>query len=69
LWFSTPAEERRLYYITMELVEGKSLQAMLDAGQAFPLPRTLRINGADLQRATIRARAQRGARGHQAPPT
>lgn len=36
-------EEDGLYYITMELVEGKSLQAMLDAGQAFPLPRTLRI--------------------------
>ena len=36
-------EEDGLYYITMELVEGKSLQAMLDGGQAFPLPRTLRI--------------------------
>jgi len=36
-------EEDGLYYITMELVEGKSLQALLDAGQAFPLPRTLRI--------------------------
>src|SRR5256712_1665462 len=36
-------EEDGLYYITMELVEGKSLQAMMDAGQAFPLPRTLRI--------------------------
>src|SRR3989441_633183 len=36
-------EEDGLYYITMELVEGKSLQAMLDAGQAFSLPRTLRI--------------------------
>jgi len=36
-------EEGGLYYITMELVEGKSLQALLDAGHAFPLPRTLRI--------------------------
>ncbi len=36
-------EEDGLYYITMELVEGKSLQALLDGGHAFPLPRTLRI--------------------------
>ena len=36
-------EEDGLYYITMELVEGKSLQALLDAGQAFPLARILRI--------------------------
>src|SRR6266849_3993547 len=36
-------EEDGLYYITMELVEGKSLQALLDGGLAFPLPRTLRI--------------------------
>ena len=36
-------EEEGLYYITMELVEGKSLQALLDAGQPFPLPRVLRI--------------------------
>src|SRR5499427_5079874 len=36
-------EEEGLFYITMELVEGKSLQALLDAGQAFPLPRVLRI--------------------------
>ncbi|OLE48256.1 MAG: hypothetical protein AUG46_04055 [Acidobacteria bacterium 13_1_20CM_3_58_11] len=36
-------EEDGLYYITMELVEGKSLQALLDSGHAFPLPRTLRI--------------------------
>src|SRR5215471_15640116 len=36
-------EEDGLFYITMELVEGKSLQALLDAGQAFPLPRVLRI--------------------------
>ena len=36
-------EEEGLYYITMELVEGKSVQALLDAGHAFPLPRVLRI--------------------------
>ena len=36
-------EEDGLYYITMELVEGKSVQALLDAGHAFPLPRVLRI--------------------------
>jgi serine/threonine protein kinase len=36
-------EEDGLYYITMELVEGKSLQALLDAGQGFPLARVLRI--------------------------
>jgi serine/threonine protein kinase len=36
-------EENGLYYITMELVEGKSLQALLDSGQGFPLPRVLRI--------------------------
>jgi eukaryotic-like serine/threonine-protein kinase len=36
-------EEDGLYYITMELVEGKSLQTMLDGGQTFPLSRVLRI--------------------------
>jgi predicted Ser/Thr protein kinase len=36
-------EEDGLYYITMEYVEGKSLQAMFDAKQTFPLPRTLRL--------------------------
>ena len=36
-------EEDGLYYITMELVEGKSLQVLLDDGHGFPLPRTLRI--------------------------
>jgi serine/threonine protein kinase len=36
-------EEDGLYYITMELVEGKSLQAHLDGGVAFALPRVLRI--------------------------
>ncbi len=32
-----------LYYITMELVNGKSLQSALDSGQKFPLPRLLHI--------------------------
>src|SRR6516164_8868259 len=36
-------EEDGLYFITMELVEGKSLQVLLDGGHSFPLPRTLRI--------------------------
>ena len=36
-------EEEGLYYITKEMVEGKSVQALLDAGHAFPLPRVLRI--------------------------
>src|SRR5437763_2675239 len=36
-------EEDGLYYITMELVEGKRLQSRLDDAHAFPLPRVLRI--------------------------
>ena len=32
-----------LCYITMELVNGKSLQSLLDANEKFPLPRLLRI--------------------------
>ena len=36
-------EEDGLFFITMELVEGKSLQGLLDSGQMFPLPRVLRI--------------------------
>jgi len=36
-------EEEGLFFITMELVEGKSLQALLDSGQLFPFPRVLRI--------------------------
>jgi eukaryotic-like serine/threonine-protein kinase len=36
-------EEDGLFFITMELVEGKSLQNLLDSGQMFPLPRILRI--------------------------
>jgi serine/threonine-protein kinase len=36
-------EEAGIFYITMELVLGRSLQALLDARQPFPLPRSLRI--------------------------
>lgn len=36
-------EENGLFFITMELVEGKSVQALLDNGHAFPVPRLLRI--------------------------
>jgi hypothetical protein len=36
-------ETEGLYYITMELVNGKSLQSLLDSGEKFPLPRLLRI--------------------------
>ena len=36
-------EEEGLFFITMELVEGKSLQALLDSGQLFPLPRVFRL--------------------------
>jgi serine/threonine-protein kinase len=36
-------EENGLFFITMELIEGKSLQALLDAGHSFPVPRVLRI--------------------------
>src|SRR5580704_2313884 len=36
-------EENGLYYITMELVEGKSLQNLMDFGHAFPASRVLRI--------------------------
>ncbi len=36
-------EEDGLFYITMEYVEGRSLQALLDARQSFPLPRALRV--------------------------
>ena len=36
-------EENGLFYITMELIEGKSLQSLLDAGHSFPVPRVLRI--------------------------
>jgi len=36
-------EEDGLFFITMELVEGKSLQHLIDSGQMFPLPRVLHI--------------------------
>jgi serine/threonine protein kinase len=36
-------EEDGLYYITMELVVGKSMQAVFDSGEAFPVSRILRI--------------------------
>ena len=36
-------EEEGLLYITMELVEGPSLQALIEARQTFPLPRLLRL--------------------------
>src|ERR1700694_1215264 len=36
-------ESDGVYYITMELVNGKSLQSMLDSGENFLLPRLLRI--------------------------
>lgn len=36
-------EEDGLFYITMEYVEGASLQDRLDKGQVFPLPRILRV--------------------------
>jgi eukaryotic-like serine/threonine-protein kinase len=36
-------EEDGLFYITMELIEGRSLQAQIEARQAFPLPRVLRL--------------------------
>ncbi len=32
-----------VFYITMEYVAGRSLQAMMDEEQAFPLPRLLRL--------------------------
>ncbi len=36
-------EEGGLFYITMEFVEGRSLQALLDQKQTFPLPRVIKI--------------------------
>ena len=36
-------EEQGVFYITMELVEGRSLQTMLDAHQLFPLPRIIKL--------------------------
>src|ERR1700731_3806285 len=36
-------EEEGIFSITMELVEGRSLQSMLDAQQVFPLPRIVKL--------------------------
>ncbi len=36
-------EEGGLFFITMELVEGRSLAALLEGHQAFPMPRAIRI--------------------------
>lgn len=36
-------EEGGIFYITMELVEGRSLQSLLDEHQSFPLPRAIKI--------------------------
>src|ERR1700693_2716321 len=36
-------EEEGLFYITMEMVEGRSLQTMLDGRQLFPLPRVMKL--------------------------
>jgi eukaryotic-like serine/threonine-protein kinase len=36
-------EEGGTFYITMELVEGRSLQSLLDEHQSFPLPRAIKI--------------------------
>ncbi len=36
-------EEGGLFYITMELVEGRSLAALLEGHQAIPMPRAIRI--------------------------
>jgi serine/threonine-protein kinase len=36
-------EDHGLFYITMEYVQGRSLQAMMDDKQVFPLPRVIKI--------------------------
>src|ERR1700689_3404528 len=36
-------EEEGLFYITMEFVEGRSLQTLIDAHQLFPLPRVMKL--------------------------
>jgi serine/threonine protein kinase len=36
-------EEDGLFYITMEYVEGRSLQTLIDSHQPFPLPRVLKL--------------------------
>lgn len=35
--------EDGIFYITMELIEGRSLQSLMDAQQIFPLPRVMRL--------------------------
>ena len=59
-------EEEGLFYITMELVEGRSLQSMIDARQLFPAAPRDEIDGAGVLRAGFRAPAQCGASRHQA---
>ncbi len=39
----TQAKKEGLFYITMELVEGRSLQTLLDGRQSFPLPRVMKL--------------------------
>jgi serine/threonine protein kinase len=36
-------EENGLFYITMEFVEGRSLQSLIDSHQPFPLPRVMKL--------------------------
>jgi len=36
-------EEEGVFYITMEMVEGRSLQTLLDGRQLFPLPRVMKL--------------------------
>ncbi len=36
-------EEEGLFYITMEFVEGRSLQSLIDANQSFPVSRVLKL--------------------------
>jgi serine/threonine protein kinase len=36
-------EEGGLFYITMEFVEGRSLQSLIDAHQQFPFPRVMKV--------------------------
>jgi serine/threonine-protein kinase len=48
-------EEEGLFFITMELVEGKSLQALLDAGQLFPPSACFSDHGTGLLGPAVRA--------------
>jgi len=36
-------EDAGIFYITMEYIEGQSLQALLDKKQAFPIPRIMKV--------------------------